>query len=80
MAVCVMMDSKISIFPVGFVITAFLAVCCFYGYKYRLVLFETWCSDYSASLLRNINNDKYGLVFEFSRICHMDFPHIDLSS
>ena len=30
------------------------------------MLLETWCSDDEASLLRNVNNNKYGLVFQFN--------------
>ena len=55
-----------------------------YRYKYSLVLLETWYSDDEASLLRNVNNNKYGLIFQFnfsmgfvSRICRNIY--LDLS-
>ena len=51
---------------------AFLVVYCLYGYKYSLVLLETWYSDDEASLLRNVNNN-YGLVFSNF---HMDLSNM----
>ena len=46
-----------------------LIVHCLYGYRYSLVLLETWYSEDEGSLLRNVNNYKYSPLI-FSDLSH----------